>query len=642
MKRLVLLLSFALLFCFAPASTAQATNNTDILCSGDTNDFYFEDFTADYYLLKEADGISRLRVVEHLTAVFPECDQNRGIVREIPFTNQDGTNVTLPTPTITATRNGEPESIANLEIEDNVYLVYLGKAGEYVHGRQEYVLEYEFEKVITDFDGFQELYWDTNGTGWRQPFNSLTANLHIDQSLLPKLINQDTSCYVGKYGYSSQERCYYTETDDGYSFAAFNLTAGENLTFAVRFDADTFTVPKAPRNWIMVIIFSLELIVIFLAFRRFYHKTWAATAAKRHWYKYAPVAPQYAPLKGYTVGEMTTVYVGKSKNPKVATLLELAIHHKVELRQEQKGISKKWYIKILNLSGIKADEKAVLELLAGSSSISEGQEFQVKRHSYSATLQQIDKSYFKSTIKELKAQGKLESSTKNITDLAFGNSTLDFITIVISLILVYTIAPVFVGLLMLAVLISNYLISGVNFVSTVNLVGGVPLIISAFAVATIAIFVGFALSKNCKRFKGRTMEGLELSIYMAGLKEYIKLAEADRIEFLQSVKGADVSPKGIVKLHEKLLPYAVLFGVEKSWMAELAHYYETIPETNPDWVVGAAYLSASDFSSAMRSVSASTSSISASSTGGSSSGSSGGGGGGFSGGGGGGGGGGGW
>ena len=208
--------------------------------------------------------------------------------------------------------------------------------------------------------------------------------------------------------------------------------------------------------------------------------------------------------------------------------------------------------------------------------------------------------------------------------------------------MLYIIMPFFVGMLMLFITVTTYFIMGVGFISTANLVGGPVLAVGILAVGTIAIFTGLILSNHCKRFKGRTMDGLELSVYLKGLKEYISLAEAERIEFLQSVKGADTSPTGIIKLHEKLLPYAVLFGVEKSWMAELAHYYELTPEAKPEWYIGTGIISTSDFSSAMHSISAGTSSISASSTGGSSSSFSGGGGGGFSGGGGGGGGGGGW
>ena len=35
-------------------------------------DFHFSDFTADYYLSKDEEGVSHLKVVENLTAEFPE------------------------------------------------------------------------------------------------------------------------------------------------------------------------------------------------------------------------------------------------------------------------------------------------------------------------------------------------------------------------------------------------------------------------------------------------------------------------------------------------------------------------------------------------------------------------------------------
>ena len=127
------------------------------------------------------------------------------------------------------------------------------------------------------------------------------------------------------------------------------------------------------------------------------------------------------------------------------------------------------------------------------------------------------------------------------------------------------------------------------------------------------------------------------------------MAEADRLKFLQSVEGADASNVGIVKLYEKLLPWASLFGAEESWVKELAKYYEIgdIPEAVSIDVLNGIIASniAYDVS---RAVAASTNYREPSSSGGSwSSSSSGGGGfssggGGFSGGGGGGGGGGGW
>jgi uncharacterized membrane protein len=88
----------------------------------------------------------------------------------------------------------------------------------------------------------------------------------------------------------------------------------------------------------------------------------------------------------------------------------------------------------------------------------------------------------------------------------------------------------------------------------------------------------------------------------------------------------------VLDIYEKLLPYAVIFGLEKQWAAELARYYV---DTSPDWYTGSNAFNAGIFAASIGSL---TSSVSTSYSGSSSSSSSGGsGGGGSSGGGGGGG-----
>jgi uncharacterized membrane protein YgcG len=94
-----------------------------------------------------------------------------------------------------------------------------------------------------------------------------------------------------------------------------------------------------------------------------------------------------------------------------------------------------------------------------------------------------------------------------------------------------------------------------------------------------------------------------------------------------------LDPAVVLKLNERLLPYAVLFGLEQEWSRELAALYEERGET-PGWYAGrgafdsrAFALGVASFSSAS-STSWSGSSSSSSSSGSGGGGSSGGGGGG--------------
>ena len=153
-------------------------------------------------------------------------------------------------------------------------------------------------------------------------------------------------------------------------------------------------------------------------------------------------------------------------------------------------------------------------------------------------------------------------------------------------------------------------------------------VIGANAGAWIAVLV-FGLISGLRPL---TAEGSKLYDQLIGLKLYIQLAEADRLQMLQSISGADkvTTSDGnqIVKIYERLLPYAVLFGLEKEWSAELAKYYGT---TSPDWYSGSnTAFDVAAFSTGIAAFSAAsvstTSSTSSSSGGFSSSGGSGGGG----------------
>jgi hypothetical protein len=75
--------------------------------------------------------------------------------------------------------------------------------------------------------------------------------------------------------------------------------------------------------------------------------------------------------------------------------------------------------------------------------------------------------------------------------------------------------------------------------------------------------------------------------WLWGIRDYIALAEKDRLAFLQSPAGAllrhDASIDAqVLLLNEKLLPYAVLFGLEREWMRELGIQYQSVSAADVD------------------------------------------------------------
>lgn len=591
--------------------------------NADTQNFHFSDFTGDYYLTKDAEGISHLRVVESVTAEFPDFNQNKGICRQIPYTNQDGKNTTLSSlsrDNIKLLRNGAPEPIYSIEKVDNFYNVCTGTE-EYVLGSQTYTFEYEFEKVVTDFKDYQELYWDTNGNGAVQRFNKVTARVHFDNSTKDYATGK-TWCYVGKYGEKGQDRCTTTEIEDGVQFSANSLMSHENLTFDIELKPDSFVVPPPAKNyayvWITVITGLICLYFIGLFVRKFIR-----TREKANYYKGLFVKPEYQPHKNYSLAEMTEVYLGKKKDVKVALLLEMLVKHEVELK---KNDNKKW--SVILKRPVDGEYLDLLRILNGWSKPEIGEEIEIKRHTANSSLISLKKSMEQKILSDLKAD-KLVEEKYQIGD----SSKRGIMNIIVSSIIFALIANMawffLLGIMQgLMGLDSAY---GAEFVfydyfyvvSMIMIVG--------------AVIICVALNDNTQKFATLTREGLEASRYMEGLELYIRMAEADRMKFLQSVDGADVSATGIDKLYEKLLPYAAVFGLEESWMNEMKDYCKVEEIEEPDYLLTG--IAVHEISRSMRNAAsyATTSTVMSSSGGGSSSGFSGGGGGGFSGGGGGGG-----
>ncbi|HEX6364627.1 MAG TPA: hypothetical protein VF000_00640 [Agromyces sp.] len=77
--------------------------------------------------------------------------------------------------------------------------------------------------------------------------------------------------------------------------------------------------------------------------------------------------------------------------------------------------------------------------------------------------------------------------------------------------------------------------------------------------------------------------------HLDGLRQYLALAEADRLRVLQSPSGADLVTTDAAEpalarfhLHERLLPYAVLFGLEREWIATLRLEHAALDASNLD------------------------------------------------------------
>lgn len=104
-------------------------------------------------------------------------------------------------------------------------------------------------------------------------------------------------------------------------------------------------------------------------------------------------------------------------------------------------------------------------------------------------------------------------------------------------------------------------------------------LLSAFAAIGTGIGVGIsgiAIAIIASKIDIRSKEGNELYYELKGLRMYIDTAEKHRIEFHND-------PEKFRGVFETLLPYAMIFGLEKKWAEEFKDLYK---DSQPNWYRG--------------------------------------------------------
>lgn len=596
--RLALALTLAAGFALALAPTAAVA---------DTSDFTFDSFDAEYTLSREADGTSTLLVVETIVARFPDFDQNRGIIRAIP---DDYDGVPLNTSVISVTDQNGTDVYYESFYSGGFIELYLG-TDEFVRGVQTYVISYTQQNVVRSFDdtGSDEFYWDVNGTGWQQPFGRVSATVTLAPDVAATLTG-NTACYVGAFG--ENEFCTIEEAGGTFTAAATELSPFETLTVAIGFAPGTFltpepTPPPEPQEiplWMHLISGGIGLGSVGALGAAIVSRVRAGSGAKSR----GAIIPQYSEPEGFDILQAAHL-IGRSSAGMPAVIVRLAVRKNLRiLAYAVENNTAPYTLQYLSDDGSDVLDLAVLEALFG-----------------------VDRA-----AGDLKPYGKYDSALSSRLDELSSRALSSIVDDGFK-----RMAPGigFGWLMLLAQWLFMALAGAAIIVSTVLFINISPLAFLSLTGAFIAGFFAFGLAIRPQQF---TEKGRDARDYLEGMKLYLTVAEEERLRVLQSPQGAERIDVGnnleLVKLYEKLLPWAVIWGVEDQWMRELA-LRVAATDTTPDWFVGTNGFEVSLFSTAVRGVTATTlaPSSSWSSSGGGSSFSGGSSGGGFSGGGGGGG-----
>ena len=559
-----------------------------------TDNFTITKFDAEYSLSRDSDNRSKLETTWRITANFPP-NQNRGIAPVfVKKYDNHSTNFSLQSVT---DENGTP-----LEYSWNDDELRIGNKNTYVKGEKTYIIKFTQRDVTKNYSntGRDEFYWDVIGDEWRVPMENVQISVKFDEYLAAARQGK-AFCYVGSRG--SKMQCDLSEDKGRITTKIDKLGRRQGVTVAVGFKSGTFSeyqetlMEKLIGIWHLMQILAYAIatpLAIFLIIR--YRRLVGREKELK------PIPPEYLPPEDISV--LMSTYVLKKYDlfkvkglPKVAQLLDLAVRHYIKIYEVKKSSlfrGAQYEIEIIkDLQELKAEEIEIIQDMFDSPYIPKpGQRLNLKN------LQN-----------NIKYMTRTRDDDKNLETLAREKYGLCEQNPEVKRIM----RGWFKRVLVLAVL----------FLSPMFLVMSIMLVLASR---------GWSL----------TDDGLSLRRYLEGLKMYIGVAEAERLNILQSPEGTekvvvDVNDgKQLVKLYERVLPYAVLFGQEKNWSKQMGKYYEQVGEA-PDWYVGQGVFNAVAFSSGLSGLSTTAGHASdySSTSGGSS-------GGGFAGGGGGGGGGGGW
>lgn len=496
------------------------------------NDFIVTDFNGKYVLGNDVNG-GRMRVTESIDLLY--SDYNHGILRALPKTYKDNP---LKLNIISVKRDGKSEPYTTYEESGNE-VIKIGSKNRTITGFHSYEIIYELSNILSFYDDYDEWYWDINGDQWQQPFDSVRGEV-IFPSGWSREGMPEARCFTGKYRVDSGD-CILTPTDTGYKFLTTrSLNPNETLTIAAAIPKGIFS----PRSLADKIVDNLSNILGISA-----GIAGAAVIAGLWWrhgkdYKgRGVIIPEYEPPENLTPAEVGLLAdYNVDGRDLSSTIIDLAIRKYIRIHDEEYkvlGLFKRhrFSLELLNtdLKPLKFHENVLITDLFNNLKAGE-----------KIAMEDIDKTKMQKTVKTIKE--KLNSNLTKKYGLIEEKSEK------------YRAILILLPFMVLPLLIIFNLDWG-WFVG--------------FAIIGLSSYIFGYLMKRRSHAGVKTYEKIQ------GLKLYMDTVEKRRLKMLQSVDRPYAEPSKTPELFEKLLPFAVALGLEKSWAKQFEGIYK-----QPDWYTG--------------------------------------------------------
>ncbi len=458
-----------------------------------------------------------INVTETIVYNFNNTPDKHGIYRDIPriITNSDGAQYRMRIDLLSVQDERGSNYAYSDQTTPETFSLIIGDANQLVTGVQKYLIRYRVSGALRYFSDHDELYWNILGTHWKAPFTDVSAQI----SLPAGVTGSETrlQCYTGVEG-SNGSDCMITASDNTISATASRvLQSFEGMTVVVGFPINKVAVlePEKVISFFDTAVGKVVLVLILIGVLV--------------WYLILPVVIVWKWFKSGRDPKEPTAVTAWFDPPKTKTGRPLTPAETSTLINENSGLQE------ISATIVSLAQRGLMRIE------------ERKKHDF-----------YLVKVKDWEGDVSIQPFEKTLLDGIFSTGAERHLK---NAELVTTVTNV-KKQIMKALLDEQYFVGNPQTYQLCFGALGVLALVTADIPLALASFI---FGRNLAR---KTQTGVEAVAVAKGLKHFLTSQER-QLEF-QADKQM---------MFEKLLPYAVAFGVEKIW----SERFKDIALTQPNW-----------------------------------------------------------
>jgi len=524
-----------------------------------------ENYIVDLYI----NNSGKTAVVEQILYNF-EYEKRHGIYRDIPLNDTRIKDVKV-------TRNNTPVQYETMVKSFNGHKflrIKIGSAKYYVTGLQKYKISYKIDGyTVREHGNKNEISIDAIGTGWKIPIKRVRTTVHLPPVLKGRV---EAIVYRGTFG--SASTIPYRVVNRNIIIETQNLAPHNGVTISLLFNPNLIEVSKKPNDKYyqdpLYYLFLAPILALFYYFGKKFNIM----------ENLGSIAVKYRPPKEITVLE--------------AGLLKDNFVDFKELKPALIELANLGYIKFVDNNGdtllekqdkdtssLTNDQKMLLDAVFQGVEVVYTSNLKVKQEDVESlrnTLHNslVEKGFFARSVREARdgfaitlAGVGLLSVSAFIYYIAKDTGYEFVFPVAISMIFIVVGAWMLVNSIKSGEIVGSlFAIAWIGF-SSLFLFAATNSVNIGISILLFVLIVAIGGFYIYKRINTLTLKGEMQKRYLFGLKEFIARANKDKIDyFLQEDKH----------YLDKLLPYAILFDLNKHWLK----LYKEMNVDLPDWYAG--------------------------------------------------------